>query len=307
MSSDRSAAIQVRDDVVRALTLCASSRYTRNMARRRSKLDPRHDLGALQLSARALDARWCTSARKTSVVPCDMVSCRLSMWIVAVIVFSLLGACDGSFPRDPEGTSERVRRNRVIRVGITEHAPWSVREGAEARGPEVELVRRFARSLDVRVDFRFGQQEALLAALEEFELDLVAGGLRDETRFFEQVGLTRPWFVEQWGVGVGPDDARTELDGLRVVVAPEALLTAALRKADAQPHETQDWRTSAGALAAPLKLLEERGLRVVEDDLATHQYVLATAPGENGWLGAVERYLAHDVEELQRLGEGAWR
>ena len=226
---------------------------------------------------------------------------------MVIVLSGLLGACGEDFPRDPEETSARVRRSRVMRVGITEHAPWSVRHPDGARGPEAELVRRFAQSLDVRVDFRFGQQEALLAALEEFELDLVAGGLREDTRFSEQVGLTRPWFVERWGVGVRPGDAATELEGLSVAVAPEARLGAVLRRAGAQPHECSDWSTSGHAHAAPLSLLAERGLRVVEVDLATHHYVLATPPGENGWLGTLERYLAREADALQRLGQGAWR
>lgn len=235
-----------------------------------------------------------------------MLSCGVRMWIVFVLSW-LLGACGEEFPRDPEGTSERVRRSRVMRVGITEHAPWSVRHPDGARGPEAELVQRFAHSLEVRVDFRFGQQEALLAALAEFELDLVAGGLREDTRFSEHVGLTRPWFVERWGVGVRSDEPRTELEGLPVAVAPEALLAAVLRNAGAQPLEHSDWSTSGDALAAPLSLLVGRGLRVIEADLATHHYVLATPPGENGWLGKLERFLAREADALQRLGQGAWR
>jgi polar amino acid transport system substrate-binding protein len=229
------------------------------------------------------------------------------MWIFAVIFTSMLGACEGTFPRDPEGTSARVQRSRVVRVGATEHPPWIVRHGQDVRGPEAELIRRFAHALDVRVDFRFGQQEALLTALANFELDLVVGGLSEDTHFAEKVGLSRPWWIEPWGVGLAPNDRRTDVTGLAVVVAPEAMLAAALRKRGATPHERREPDASAAAVAAPLHVLQERGLRVVEAKLATRRYVVATPPGENGWLGALERYLTRDASELERLAKDAWR
>lgn len=229
-----------------------------------------------------------------------------------ILVFTfmvLVAACDGSFPRDPEGTSERVQRSRVLRVGATEHAPWIVRSGeADARGPEAELVKRFARSLGARIDWRFGQQEALLLSLEAFELDLVLGGLRKDTLFSEQVGLTRPWFVERWGVGVRRGlEVPSELEGVTVEIARDAMLAYVLRAAGARPRETSTWRLSSGAVAAPLAFLRSRDLTIIEPELAVRELVLATPPGENGWLGAVERYLAQNAVELQRLAEGAWR
>ena len=51
-------------------------------------------------------------------------------------------AC-GNLPPDPEHTPERVRRDRQIRVGLTEH-PLGNRTTGEPAGAEVELVRQFA-------------------------------------------------------------------------------------------------------------------------------------------------------------------
>jgi len=225
------------------------------------------------------------------------------------LFFLVSSACDDSYPRDPEQTSERVARSGVLRVGITEHPPWTVRsERGDARGPEAEVVRRFAQAIGATAHFRWGQQEALLEALEHFELDLVVGGLREDTLFADKVGLSDPWYVERWGVGL-PAQAEpvSDLDGLEVLVAPESLLASKLRKAGARPQETPAWRTVTGALAAPLPVLRARGATLVDDELAVHEHVIAAPPGENRWLGQLARFLARDAVTLAALGASAWQ
>lgn len=61
----------------------------------------------------------------------------------AWLALSLLLACGQPFPRDPAGTTERVRASRVLRVGLTEHERQVFRDahGAPA-GSEVKLAQR---------------------------------------------------------------------------------------------------------------------------------------------------------------------
>lgn len=101
-----------------------------------------------------------------------------------------LAACGEGFPRDPEGTTSRVASTGVMRVGVTEHPPWVVKDGARARGLEADLIARFAAARGVRVDWEWGQQEALLEKLARYQLDLVAGGIREKTAWSEKIGLT---------------------------------------------------------------------------------------------------------------------
>jgi polar amino acid transport system substrate-binding protein len=115
--------------------------------------------------------------------------------------------CAEPYPRDPEGTAERVQESGVVRVGLTEHRPWVVRDAAgEPRGTEVDLVRRVAAQLEVRIAWQWGQQEALLAALERFELDLVAGGVHEKTPWSERVALTRPWHEQARVLALPPGE-----------------------------------------------------------------------------------------------------
>lgn len=60
------------------------------------------------------------------------------------------------FPTDPEGTLERVRGG-VLRVGITPAEPFvRLNHAGDPKDVEVELVQRFAETLDARVEWVTG-------------------------------------------------------------------------------------------------------------------------------------------------------
>lgn len=229
---------------------------------------------------------------------------------VSVLVLLLASsACDGSYPRDPEHTSERVARSQALRAGVTEHPPWVTRApDSAAAGAEAELVERFAASMGVRVEWYWGQQEALLSALERFELDLVVGGLKRDTRFSKHVGMSDPWHVERWGIGIpSAMQAPATLRGLTIELAPESMLITKLQKAGAEARPTASWRRSSSALAAPLHILQERKLNVIDAELDEQELVIATPPGENRWLGQLQRFLAREAPALERIAQAAWR
>ena len=56
------------------------------------------------------------------------------------------------YPRDPEGTLDRVRGG-VMRVGVTHVDPWVKLDGGTPSGVEVELLERFARTIDAEVEW----------------------------------------------------------------------------------------------------------------------------------------------------------
>jgi polar amino acid transport system substrate-binding protein len=101
----------------------------------------------------------------------------------------LLAAC--GLPRDPEGTLQRVQHGN-LRVGIMHAPPHVDLRGDAPRGPEVDAVEQLARSLDTELTWRVGGESELMTALAQFELDLVVGGITEDTPYAETVGLTRP-------------------------------------------------------------------------------------------------------------------
>lgn len=110
---------------------------------------------------------------------------------LSLTCFVFLVGCD--LPRDPEETLSRAR-NGVLRVGVTPHEPWVESDsGRPPTGIEPAVVEEFARQLGADVRWYRGSETEVLTALEEFELDLVIGGLTDDTLWSDRVGLTQPY------------------------------------------------------------------------------------------------------------------
>lgn len=104
----------------------------------------------------------------------------------------MLAGC-ASFPADPDGTLDRVQGG-TLRVGVTENAPWVVlAEDGEPAGTEPDLVRAFAERIDADVEWTQGSETRLADALERGELDVVVGGLLDDTPWVESAATTRPY------------------------------------------------------------------------------------------------------------------
>jgi ABC-type amino acid transport substrate-binding protein len=116
----------------------------------------------------------------------------VSSSLTATALLVLL-AC--GLPRDPEGTLERVRGGE-LRAGAVVNPPFVVLEGGRISGTDVRLVESFAEALGARVTWAIAPGEDLVAALEEFRVDVVAGGLtRDDPRL-AKLGTTRPYVPE---------------------------------------------------------------------------------------------------------------
>lgn len=104
---------------------------------------------------------------------------------------TLLVGCGVSIPSDPAGTLDRIR-------GGTLHAGASLSEGlvreereGEPRGSLVELVEEFADDQDATVEWTIDSEEVLVGKLESGDLDLVVGGMTDQTPWTDRAGVTR--------------------------------------------------------------------------------------------------------------------
>lgn len=101
--------------------------------------------------------------------------------VTAAALALLLSGCGLQVPVDPDGTLDRVRGGE-LRVGLSADEP-----------EEEALVEGFAERLDAEVIWRDGGEEQLMTALEDGELDLVIGGLTDQTPWSTHAAITRPY------------------------------------------------------------------------------------------------------------------
>ena len=121
--------------------------------------------------------------------PETMPAClRLCLLFAALLA---LAGCD--LPKDPQRTAERVIGG-TIRVGVAGNAPWAALSNGEPEGVECDLVRELAAALNAKIVWVRGGESGLLHALEDFEIDLVIGGIDDRSAWRDRVGLTRPYY-----------------------------------------------------------------------------------------------------------------
>ncbi|HZH02219.1 MAG TPA: transporter substrate-binding domain-containing protein, partial [Myxococcaceae bacterium] len=206
-------------------------------------------------------------------------------------------------PRDPNHTAERVRGG-VMRVGITEAAPWTRRTTEGFDGVEVELAEAFARTLGARVDWVPGAEAELMEALEVHQLELVIGGLRADSTHAPRVGLTRPYVSSDVRVGVPPGAAPPPhgLEGLQVAVRRGSSTAHVLEKEGAVALPMPDPGAFPGARAAPDWQLDAWNYQPRGPVLAELKGVMAVPPGENRWLLLLDTFLSEQAPSLlQRL------
>ena len=117
-----------------------------------------------------------------------------------LVVLSLTAVSCSSVPADPEQTLDRVTGG-ILRVGVSHSPPATDVGGAEPAGPEADLARDFAQSLDAKVEWVEGGEEYLMEALKQGDLELVVGGLTESSPWTDKAALTRPYAesTNRWG------------------------------------------------------------------------------------------------------------
>ena len=220
----------------------------------------------------------------------------------------MLAGCE--FPRDPEGTLDRVRGG-VMRVGVTPADPWVTLEGREPAGVEVELVKRFADTLDARVEWVEGSESDLMEALHGRQVDLVVAGLTRQSVWAREAALTRPYLTTQ--VVIAAQDEREaaelseDLGGEPIAVEANSPEASKLEQdTDAVVVPVDDLAAVDGPAAVPDYLLDDLDLVRTDAELDEHEHAMAVSMGENAFLVALERFLldneAEAAEILEREG-----
>src|SRR5690625_4807280 len=125
-----------------------------------------------------------------------------SGFVLLAMMVGLVG-CSGHFPADPDGTLDRVSGG-TLRVGISHQPPWTdtTGEGFSEQDPggiEVQLVEDYAASINADVEWHAGGEEQLVMLLSESELDIVIGGLTDNSPWESDAALTTA-YAESIGV-----------------------------------------------------------------------------------------------------------
>lgn len=128
-----------------------------------------------------------------------------SGFVATAVALTVTGCTSSAYPADPDGTFDDVSGG-TLSVGVVHHPPYVDATGAEPTGSEVELIQAFAEEIDAEIEWTASGEEALITALETGDVDLMAGGLTDQSPWSSQAALTRSYAED-----TGPDGKTVNL------------------------------------------------------------------------------------------------
>lgn len=124
-----------------------------------------------------------------------------------VLLCLCLAAC-GAYPRDAHQSSERARD--AMRVGVSHDPPYIVVSDGVPHGSEIDVITAFAKARGLRVEWVVDGHDALMEALLDHRLHMVAGG---------HVGQS-PWVESSWSRKFLVTDARGHPAARRIALPP---------------------------------------------------------------------------------------
>ena len=114
---------------------------------------------------------------------------------------------------------------RTIRVGVAEFVPWTIKtKSGELIGFEIEVARKIASDMGVKPTFTVYEFEKLIPALQQGEIDVIAGGMAITPRRALQVNFSQP--LANSGISIATNTEKTKnvsamrhLNDERIVIA----------------------------------------------------------------------------------------
>lgn len=216
-----------------------------------------------------------------------------------LLVLLLPAACT-SRPVDPEGTLDRVRGG-TLRAGIVANDPWTI-VGPPHDGIEVEIVERFAASIDSEVEWFDGSEQELFGALHLGELDLVVGGFEAQNPYAAEVAFTHPYFTSRVVVAIpSAEEVPEDIAGVEVAVEKATEAAGILAKTDAESVPVEDVTKVEGPRAIDDWLLDDLDLVDTGTTLVDTDHVMALRLGENGFMVELEDFLLSNANEIEEI------
>jgi polar amino acid transport system substrate-binding protein len=118
-----------------------------------------------------------------------------------------------------------ILERRSIRVGVAEFVPWTIKtKSGELIGFEIEVAEKIASDMGVNPTFVVYEFEKLIPALQQGEIDVIAGGMAITPRRALQVNFSQP--LANSGISIATNTEKTKnvsamrhLNDERIVIA----------------------------------------------------------------------------------------
>lgn len=228
---------------------------------------------------------------------------KFLLFSISLFLFTAFTGC--RIPKDPKRTFEKVKAEKVFRVGVIENGAWVKKnEAGEPGGAEAELVKEFARKINARPEWISGGEYELFESLKNFEIDMIIGGLAESSPYSKDAAFTNPYFTEKIVVGTPKGEILQDVAGRKVYVETGSVAAYYLKDKNAQPVETENLFQSNGFVAAAEWLLVKKGFQPADIELYKIKHVIAVPPGENLWLITLDNFLAEKRTQIKSMLKG---
>ena len=115
--------------------------------------------------------------------------------------------CFSVLPASADALDAILERG-TLRVGVAEFVPWTMRNGnGDLVGFEVDMANKIASDMGVAADFRVYAWPEIIPALQEGEIDIIAGGMAITPQRALKVNFTRP--TAESGIGIATNTEMT--------------------------------------------------------------------------------------------------
>lgn len=120
----------------------------------------------------------------------------LTLWLITTLLLTALPVMAGKLQNQlvAESTIDQVMRRGVLRVGMDTFLPWAMKDKkGELVGFEIDVARRLAADMGVKVEFVPTKWAGIIPALLTGKFDVVIGGMGIQTKRALKVNFTIPY------------------------------------------------------------------------------------------------------------------
>ncbi len=214
-----------------------------------------------------------------------------------LIIITIISGCD--IPKDPNKTYQNVLIHKQFRVGVIDNPPWIEFNNGNPTGIEAGILINFAKSLNVKIVWKKGNEHNLMQMLKENQIEIVAGGLDKKSPYAKEAGFTKTFFFANVYAGFPENfEIKNDLENLTVAAKQTGPAFFILQKEKAKVKKVNEFNEHNGIVAGYDWELIKAGYKLGNKKLATFQHVFAVPQGENKWLTEFENFLESKKDEI---------
>ncbi len=114
-------------------------------------------------------------------------------YILSLVLFLCIYGC--SFPKDPQNSYIKAQ-DSFLQIGYTLNPPFTQYINGKPDGIEIDILREFAKSKNLKIKFQKGSESELIDKLKNYDLHIVAGGFDKKTIWKRDAGTSIPYDKE---------------------------------------------------------------------------------------------------------------